>query len=157
MRRVFFSFHFQRDAFLVGQVRNSWIGNSSFEGQPYLDKAKWETIERQGDSAIKNWIDTQMRGTSVTVVLIGAQTLQRRWVKYEIAETLKRGGRLLGVTLTGMTNIDQNIELKSCPLTGTPFETKMLGNSYPVYNWVTQNGRKNLGTWIQQAAARAGR
>jgi hypothetical protein len=157
MRRVFFSFHFQRDAFLVGQVRNSWLGNPSFEGQPYLDKAKWETIERQGDRAIKNWIDTQMKGTSVTVVLIGAQTLQRRWVKYEIDETLKRGGGLLGVTLTGMTNIDRNIELKSCALTGTPFETKMFGNSYPVYNWVTQNGRQNLGTWIQQAATRAGR
>jgi hypothetical protein len=157
MRRVFFSFHFQRDAFLVGQVRNSWLGNASFEGQPYLDKAQWETIERQGDRAIQNWIDTQMKGTSVTVVLIGAETLQRRWVKYEIAQTLKRGAGLIGISLTGMKHINQTIEYKSCSLAGTPFEPKLSGSSYPVYNWASQSGRSNLGTWIRTAASRAGR
>jgi hypothetical protein len=157
MRRVFFSFHFKRDSFLVGQVRNSWLGNAAFAGQPYLDKAQWESIERQGDRAVQNWIDSQMKGTSVTVVLIGSETLQRRWVKYEIDKTLERGAGLIGVSLTGMTNIDRVVEYKSCSIAGTPFETKKYGSSYPVYNWSSDNGRQNLGMWIQQAAVRAGR
>ncbi|OYW46940.1 MAG: hypothetical protein B7Z33_00800 [Sphingomonadales bacterium 12-68-11] len=156
MRRVFFSFHFQRDSFKVSQVRNSWIGNSNFEGQPYLDKAAWEQIQRRGPAAIKNWIDSQMNGTSVTIVLIGAETLQRPWVQYEVSKTLERRAGLLGVSLAGMTNIDRTVEWKSSPTAGTPFEAKSYG-SYPVYNWAADNGRANLGGWIEQAAVRAGR
>lgn len=158
MRRVFFSFHFQRDSFLVGQIRNSWVGNSAFEGQPYLDKAAWESIQRKGDPAIKNWIDAQMNGTSVTVVLIGRDTLMRPWVRYEIARTLERKAGLLGITLNGMRNINQQIETSSPSLGGTPFETKsMWGSQYTVHNWAYENGRQNLGTWIEQAARKVGR
>jgi hypothetical protein len=56
-----------------------------------------------------------------------------------------------------MTNIDRVVEYKSCSIAGTPFETKKYGSSYPVYNWSSDNGRQNLGMWIQQAAVRAGR
>lgn len=157
MRRVFFSFHFQRDSFKVSQIRNSWIGNKAFEGQPFLDKAAWETIERRGDAAIKSWIDAQMNGTSVTIVLIGAETLQRRWVRYEIQRTLARGAGLVGVSLAGMMNIDRSIEFKQSSVVGTPFETKAFGQSFPIYNWANSNGRQNLSSWIETAAIRAGR
>lgn len=154
MRRVFFSFHFQRDAFKVGQIRNSWIGNRAFEGQPYLDKAAWESIQRRGSAAIQDWIDSQMRGTSVTVVLIGAETLQRPWVRYEMRRTLERGCGLFGISLSGMKGIDQLTEFKSSPVAGTPFERK---GEYPIYNWILDGGRQNLGQWIEQAARHAGR
>ncbi|MEE9214326.1 MAG: TIR domain-containing protein [Thermodesulfobacteriota bacterium] len=39
---------------------------SIFEG--FIDSADFETLKRRGDSAIKNWIDNQLKGTSVTVV-----------------------------------------------------------------------------------------
>ena len=157
MRRVFFSFHFQRDAFKVGQIRNSWIGNKSFEGQPYLDKAAWETVQRAGAKSIQNWIDSQMTGTSVTIVLIGSETLERPWVRYEMNRTLERGAGLIGVSLAGMTNIDRTVEYKSSPTFGTPFENKSYGPRYPIYNWVKDNGRYNLGAWIEAAAKAAGR
>lgn len=157
MRRVFFSFHFQNDAFKVGQIRNSWVGNSSFAGQPYLDKADWEAVKRGGDNSIQKWIDAQMNGTSVTVVLIGAQTLNRRWVRYEMQRTLHRGAGLIGITLAGMTNIDRTVEWKSSSTAGTPFERKAFGPNYPIYNWVNDGGRQNLGRWIEEAAREAGR
>lgn len=157
MRRVFFSFHFQRDSFKVSQVRNSWIGNSAFEGQPYLDSAAWESIQRRGTQAVQNWIDTQMNGTSVTIVLIGAETLQRPWVRYEIQKTLERRSGLLGISLSGMTNINRLVEFKQSSTVGTPFENKVLGVKYPIYNWVSDSGRQNLGRWIEDAARRAGR
>lgn len=98
-----------------------------------------------------------MHGTSVTVVLIGAETLQRRWVRYEMQRTLERGSGLIGVSLSGMTHINQAIEYKQSPTIGTPFETKAFGTSYPIYNWANGNGRANLGSWIEVAAKRAGR
>jgi hypothetical protein len=34
-------------------------------------------------------IDNALKGTSVTAVLIGAQTASRRWVKYEIDKSVE--------------------------------------------------------------------
>jgi len=84
-RRVFFSFHYERDILRVGQIRNSGITKSGVESAGFIDAASWESVKRQGDEAIKRWISSQLDGTSVTVVLIGAETSQREWVKYEIS------------------------------------------------------------------------
>ncbi|BDP76418.1 hypothetical protein EfmAA242_06460 [Enterococcus faecium] len=63
----------------------------------FVDKAEFEKVKRNGDIAIKNWIDNQLIGTSVTVVLIGKETLDREYVKYEIQESYKRGNAILAV------------------------------------------------------------
>jgi antiphage defense system Thoeris ThsB-like protein len=60
-RRVFFSFHYSRDAWRVGQVRNS-AAIGRFEMTPFLDAAEWQSITRRGDAAIKAWIDQQIDG-----------------------------------------------------------------------------------------------
>ena len=46
---------------------------------------------------MQKWIDEQMKGTSVTVVLIGAETSTRPHVGYEIAESHKKGNGMLGI------------------------------------------------------------
>jgi hypothetical protein len=100
-RRVFFSFHYKIDPVRVGQVRNSSVVRSnSVETSDFIDAAKWEAVQKQGEQAIKNWIAAQLNGTSVTVVLIGAETAKRRWIKYEIDESLKRGNGLLASIFT---------------------------------------------------------
>jgi len=54
-RRVFFSFHYERDAVRAAQVRNSnVIKNKSIETSDFIDAAKWEEIKRGGDEAIKH-------------------------------------------------------------------------------------------------------
>ena len=83
-RKVFFSFHYDRDVRRVVQVRNSWVVRAKGEAQPFLDKADWESIQRKGDATIEKWIEDQLSGTAVTVVLFGAETYDRPWVKHEI-------------------------------------------------------------------------
>ena len=72
-RKVFFSFHFKRDAWRAGQVRNCDLLADEDE-YGVIDGVEWEKIERQGDPAIERWIEEQLKYTSVTVVLIGAET-----------------------------------------------------------------------------------
>ena len=67
-RRVFFSFHYANDINRSMTVRNSWVTQGK-EAAGFIDKAEFEQIKRQGDKAVHNWIDRQMEGTSVTVVL----------------------------------------------------------------------------------------
>ncbi len=54
-RRVFFSFHYDRDIRRVVQVRNSWVVRAGNETQPFMDKAEWESIKRTGKQAIEKW------------------------------------------------------------------------------------------------------
>jgi len=80
-RRVFFSFHYQDDIWRVSQIRNSRV-TKDWEANTFLDAASWESVRRKGEPAVKSWIDRQLDGTGVTVVLIGTQTADRRYVQY---------------------------------------------------------------------------
>ena len=155
MRRVFFSFHFARDAWSVGQIRNSWIANRQHGSQTFLDKAQWEQVKRSGDRAIQSWIDRQMDGTSVTVVLIGPQTLGRKWVQYEIDRSLRNGKGLLGITMEGMTQSNGMADNWTRYESYGPFAGPL--RSAPIYSWKSDNGRGNLGAWVETAARKVGR
>lgn len=158
-RHVFFSFDFKGDSHRVAQVRNSWVIGDNGEANPLLDHAEWEKVERQGDGAIKRWIDDQMHGASVTVVLIGAGTYTRRWVKYEIQQSHMNGKGLLGVSLTGVKDLNQIYGAAGPdPIAACDLRDRY-GNKvyYPVYNWVAGNGRQNLSSWVEEAANKAGR
>lgn len=78
-RRVFFSFHFERDAWRASQVRNSGVTKND---AGFIDSVDWEEVKKKGDKAIKAWIDEQLKGTSVTVILIGNETSERKYVQY---------------------------------------------------------------------------
>ncbi|TDN42287.1 TIR-like protein DUF1863 [Curtobacterium flaccumfaciens] len=142
MRKVFFSFHFERDAWRVGQVRNSNVVGEGFVN-PYYDRAAWETIKKGSDAAIKKWIDGQIKGTSVTAVLIGSETASRKWVQYEIEETIRQGHGLIGIDIS---------KIKDKDLQTDPTGVNPLPVGTPYYAWNRDNGRENLGTWIEEAA-----
>lgn len=146
-RKVFFSFDFGRDNWRVAKVRNSAV-ISSLDKTPFYDKAEWEKIKTKGDKAIQAWIDDQLKGTSVTVVLIGSKTSTRRWVKYEIAESIRLGKGLIGINIHKILDRDGNTDEKGL---------NPLPAAYPVYNWNQGKGAENLGTWIEAAAKAAGK
>ena len=146
-RKVFFSFHYSRDAWRVGQVRNCNV-ISDYDKPPFYDKADWEAIKRQGDQAIKNWIEKQLDGTSVTVVLIGKETSTRPWVRYEIKRSIDLGKGLIGIDISKIKDRDRNTDDTGI----NPLPT-----GYKKYLWNTDNGRENLGTWIERAAREANR
>jgi hypothetical protein len=92
-RRVFHSFHYQRDSRRVQQVKQMGV----LEGQPLLSSNRWEAIKRGGEAEIKRWINQEMAGKSCLVVLIGSRTAGRKWVKYEIKKAWDEGKGVVGV------------------------------------------------------------
>jgi hypothetical protein len=68
-------------------VRNSYVAQEK-EAAGFVNAVEFEKIKRQGDAAIKQWIDNQLEGTSVTVVLVGQHTCNSRWVQYELGYPL---------------------------------------------------------------------
>lgn len=96
MRKVFFSFDWD-DVWRVNQVRNSWVTKGSYKIAGYEDVAQIEKVRKQTDEEIKKWINRQMRGSSVTCVLIGNRTEKSKWVEYEIKKSIRKGNGLLGI------------------------------------------------------------
>lgn len=162
-RKVFFSFHYKRDAVRAGQVRNSNVVTSNtIQTSDFIDAAKWESVKKNGAPAIEKWIADQLYGTSVTVVLIGSETSKRDWIKYEIDESLKRGNGLLAIYIHNCRDFAGNTDSKGV----NPFDnlsitrngiSQKLSAIYKTYDWINDDGRSNLGSWIEAAAKQAGK
>ena len=108
VRSCFFSFQYKPDNWRVSQVRN--IG--TVEGNKPAPDNDWETIANGGDAAIKRWISEQMKGRSCTVVLIGADTANRKWINHEIVQSWDGKMGLVGIHINGLLNKDGETSLK---------------------------------------------
>ncbi len=117
MRRVFFSFDWD-DVWRVNQVRNNWVtkGNSK---AGFADAAEIEEVKKRTDKEIRKWIDEQMKGTSVTCILIGSKTDESKWVKYEIEKSIERKKGLLGVLIHNLKDAAGKIDTKGANPLGT--------------------------------------
>ena len=160
-RRVFFSFHYERDIWRANVVRQSWVTQDREEAG-FWDASLWEEAKKKGDQAIRNMIDKGLENTSVTAVLIGAQTADREWVNYEIKESYKKGNGLLGVYIHNIKDRYGNADAKG----KNPFDylyvekegrKVYLSTLYPTYDWVLYNGYGNFGSWVEKAAKASGR
>ena len=127
-------------------VRNSWVTQGK-EAAGFIDAADFEEVKRKGDTAIKNWIDSQLQGTSVTVVLVGEKTCSSRWVKYEIEKSIEIGNGLLGIDVSKIKDLQGN----------TSDRCGKIPNGYNFYLWNNDEGYKNMGDWIEKAAKDASR
>jgi hypothetical protein len=158
---VFFSFHYERDVRRIQQVRNSWVARPQGEATPFYDAAEFENAKRRA-GGIQHWIDGQLKGTSVTVVLYGAQTHLREWVGYEIEKSHEMGKGILAIDIHNVRD----------PLNGTDYQGQNpLGNwhvtrggrktylseLYGDFDWVHDDGYHNMAGWIEDAARAAGR
>ena len=164
-RHVFFSFHYQRDIWRVSQVRNSWIAQGNTTAG-FWDDASWESVKNKGDQAIKHWINREMKGTSVTVILIGAETSQRKYVKYEIKRSYARGKGILGIRIHNLKDQYEHTDyrgqnpLNMLAVDNIPLSRLTVNgydNIYKTYDWVLNDGYRNIRGWIEEAARSAGR
>lgn len=167
-RHVFFSFHYDQDIWRVSQVRNSWV-TKEWEPNKPIDKAVWETVKRGGDAAVKRWINEQLAGCGVTVVLIGQYTCARPYVLYEIERSHAEKKGMLGIYIHNLHNISRQTSSRG----GNPFSqfsssgqrlstggtvgNATLASVYPTYEWVGDRGYENFTSWVEQAARAANR
>ena len=174
-RVVFFSFDYD-DVWQVNQVRNS----GAFVGEQragFRDKAEYEQVKRRGDAAIERWIRDQMQGCSVTCVLIGSATYQSKWVSFEIGESISRGMGLVGVYIHRLKAPRAGSQFGGLFAPRNPLDdhampptdalTRMFpdraSERYETHTWEPSGllgsllGNNDLGTWVEEAARRAGR
>ena len=144
-RRVFFSFHYQRDIFRVNQIRNiPQVTGCAAAG--FYDSSIWEEAKKKSDVAVQKLIDGGLNNTSVTVVCIGEKTAGRKFINYEIQKSIDRGNGIVGVRIHHLEGIDKISDYEGA----TP--AKLTG--YNVYRYVDHD---KLAGWIEKAAKDAGK
>lgn len=156
-RRIFFSFHFERDCWRAGQVRNSWLTKPDRANAGFWDAATWEKVKKEGEVAVKRWINKQLENTSVTVVLIGTETSSRKYVRYEIQKSIERGNGIVAVYIHNLKAQKGETDKKGDLDFGKIDGEHDFSELYHIYDWVNDNGYENLGDWVERAALIAGR
>jgi len=162
-RKVFYSFHYANDINRVMVVRNRWVTQGGQTISGVIDNADFEAIKRQGDNAVHKWIDGQLDGTSVTIVLAGAETLNRPFVQYEICESIKRGNAVIGVYINGIADMRSGRTSSRCnPHTvigyykdNSPAYFDIVCDG--IFDYISDNGYANLGNWVEKAAKAKGK
>lgn len=160
-RRVFFSFHYDRDVMRVMQVRNSWVVRPQSEAQPFYDAADFEEAKKKA-GGIEAWIENQLAGTSVTVVLFGAETSNREWVMHEIRRSYALSKGILAIDIHKIKHPKTGADVAGInPLSKLHIvqagQKILLSSLYKSYDWVDDNGYTNMPAWIEAAAKAANR
>jgi MTH538 TIR-like domain (DUF1863) len=122
-KQIFYSFHFDNDVMRVQQIRN--IG--ALEDNKPVSPNDWEEVKKKGTASIEKWIDDNMKYRSCVVVLIGRETANRPWVKYEIGKAWNDKKGLFGIFIHNL----------KCPRTGTCSK-----GSNPFEQFTFNDGRK---------------
>ncbi len=78
----------------------------------------------------------------MTAVLIGANTFSRKWVRYEINESIRLRKGLFGVHIYRIKDRNGNESTKG---------TNPVPVGYPVYLWNKDKGAGNMGKWVDSA------
>lgn len=93
-RRAFCSFHYRPDNWRSAQVRSMGVINGN---KPASDN-DWEDVKAGGGDAIQEWIDEQLAGKTVAIILIGWNAAGRKWINYEIKKAWGIRRECLGST-----------------------------------------------------------
>ena len=145
-RRVFFSFHYKH-VWKVNQIR-SMPNITGTAAAGFQDASLWEEAKKKGDAEIKRMIDEGLKNTSVTVVLVTNGTKNRKYINYEIDQSLKRGNGLVAVQIHHLKDKDGN--------TGSAgaIPAQIEKNGFKAYKFTT---KEKLAEWIEEAAKIAGK
>jgi len=154
-RRAFYSFYYADDSWRASQVRNMGVVDGN---QPATDN-DWEEVKKGGGQAIKDWINRQLNGKSVVVVLVGSNTSGRKWINYEIEKGWKEGKGMLAIYIHNLKDSASNSSTKGTnPFWGITVNGTSLFSTCKVYDppyvtstYVYDHIKENLSDWIEEA------
>jgi hypothetical protein len=96
----------------------------------FRDASLWEVAKKKGDAEIMKMINKALENTSVTVVFIGNKTTGRKFINYEIEQSIARGNGIVGIQIRHLKNEDGETEEAGA----TP--VKLTNGGYKVYKYV---------------------
>ncbi|GHC43005.1 TIR domain-containing protein [Ulvibacter litoralis] len=158
-KRVFFSFHYQDVVdFRANTVRNHKLTKDNKAG--YFDASIWEDAKKTSELALKRLINKELINTSVTCVLVGTHTYERRWVDYEIMKSLESGNNILAIHINGIKGKDGKTKSNgNNPLFYLGYSFDNTGKKLSLHNYIQNEWQKytDLDGWTVKEVAESNR
>ncbi len=148
--RAFFSFHYPQDISRVKQILSiPNITASSAAG--FTDGALWikaKKNKKKGNSIIKRMIDEALKQTTVTVICLGHDTVARKYIGYEIDQSIARDNAILVLRINHLKDHDGKVS------TAGDIPEKIISKGYEIHDY-TDN--LSLMKWLDEAVNAAGK
>jgi hypothetical protein len=145
-RRVFFSFDY-KNVFKANQIKDL-PGIQAAASAGFKDSVLWDEQKVKGDLDVKQLIDNALENTSVSVILISNGATKRKYINYEIYQSLARGNGLLAVQIHSIPDEKGKLDLPG------DIPSQIADNGYKAYKYTNQ---ADLLAWIEEAAKIAGK
>jgi len=145
-RRVFFSFDY-KNVYKANQIKDL-PGIVPTAAAGFASSAQWDEQKVRGDLEVKEMIDSALADTTVTVVLISQGATARKYIHFEIYESLARGNGLVAVQIHAIP--DENGKLDN----PGDIPSQIADNGFKAYKYTNQ---ADLAAWIEEAAKIAGK
>lgn len=148
---VFYSFHFDNDVMRVQMIRNMGVVTGDEPVEPNV----WETLKKT-DSSVEAWIEKNMKNKDVVIVLIGAATAGRKWVKYEMKRAWELGKPIFGIHIHNLKSMNDGASTKgSNPFDAFDFKHAGVVIKPSVYDPKSSDAyndiKDNIESWIAAA------
>jgi len=108
-RRLFISF--QHKDKMRGKGFNLLQYNKNVELE-FTSRHFLDPVKSQDKEYIKQKVREQLKGSSVTVVLIGKDTKNSRWIPWEIEQSVKNDNGILAIRLKGAPPLPKNCKVQ---------------------------------------------
>ncbi len=157
VRTAFYGFHHNPDSHRASQVRNMGVIDGN---QPATDD-EWEELKKGGDLVIRKWIADQMEGKSVAIILIGKNTAERIWIRYEIDKAWQDGKGIFGLHINHLEDNTGNLTNKGLSpfsgfyISGLPLDNivKTYAPPYTSSSSCCDYIKNNLTEWAETAVS----
>jgi hypothetical protein len=145
-RRVFFSFDYKN----VEKVKRiiDLPGIEATASAGFANAKLWNEQKVKGDLEVEKLIGDALIDTTVTVVLISSGATKRKYINYEIYQSLARGNGLVAIQIHAIPDEKGRLDLPG------DIPSQISDNGYRAYKYTNQ---ADLLAWIEEAAQIAGK
>lgn len=145
-RKVFFSFDY-KNVYKANQIKDL-PGILASAAAGFESSALWDDQKVRGDLEVEAMIQSALDGTTVSVILISQGATARKYINYEIYQSLARGNGLVAVQIHALP--DENGKLDN----PGDIPSQIADNGFKAYKYTNQ---EDLVAWIEEAAHIAGK
>jgi hypothetical protein len=151
--RVFFSFDYENDLNRALTVTDAFTP-TSIAG--FTDITIFKNL-CEDEQVLNRWINRQLEGTELTVVLIGSSTFYLSYIQYAIEKSLRQGNALLGLYIHRIKDLysHQGTAKGNAHVFVGSYEDDTMDFFDEIcdglYDYVSMDGKQNLEDWISLA------
>ncbi len=145
-RKVFFSFDY-KNVYKANQLKNL-PGIEATAAAGFESSALWDDQKVRGDLEVEAMIQSALEGTTVSVILISQGATARKYINYEIYQSLARGNGLVAVQIHAVPDENGKLDYPG------DIPSQIADNGFKAYKYSNQ---ADLAAWIDEAAKIAGK